>query len=140
MISIQARRANAVRRMDGGEKAETCEHGKRNTANCCVHEHARRRGARTARPDGWRVILPTTCISRRPRTSWLDQVERWFATLTRKQICRGTHRSTVELEQPIRNYLDFYNRSPKPFVWTKSADQILESIKRFCVRTSNSGH
>jgi transposase len=72
--------------------------------------------------------------------SWLNQVERWFATLTEKQIRRGTHRSTVELEQAIRNYLNVYNRNPKPFVWTKTADQILESLKRFCIRTSNSAH
>jgi len=72
--------------------------------------------------------------------SWLNQVERWFAQLTEKQIRRGTHRSTVELEQSIRSYLEVYNRDPKPFVWTKTADQILESVKRFCMRTSNSGH
>lgn len=72
--------------------------------------------------------------------SWLNQVERWFAILTERQIRRGTHRSTVELEKAIRGYLDIYNRNPKPFVWTKSADQILDSIKRFCLRTSNSGH
>jgi transposase len=72
--------------------------------------------------------------------SWLNQVERWFATLTERQIRRGTHRSTVELEQAIRSYLNVYNRNPKPFVWSKSADEILESIKRFCSRTSNSGH
>ena len=72
--------------------------------------------------------------------SWLNQVERWFATLTERQIRRGTHRSTVELERAIRDYLSVNNRDPKPFVWTKTADQILESIKRFCMRTSNSGH
>jgi transposase len=72
--------------------------------------------------------------------SWLNQVERWFAQLTEKQIRRGTHRSTVELEKTIRSYLNVYNRDPRPFVWTKTADQILDSIKRFCVRTSNSGH
>ena len=74
--------------------------------------------------------------------SWLNQVERWFATLTERQIRRGTHRSTVELEQAIRSYLDTHNRNPTPtpFVWTKTADQILESVKRFCMRTSNSGH
>ena len=72
--------------------------------------------------------------------SWLNQVERWSATLTERQIRRGTHRSTVELEQAIRDYLAANNRNPKPFVWTKTADQILESIKRFCMRTSNSGH
>ena len=73
-------------------------------------------------------------------SSWLNQVERWFATLTERQIRRGTHRSTVELEQAIRDYLAANNRNPQPFVWTKTADQILESIKRFCMRTSNSGH
>ena len=72
--------------------------------------------------------------------SWLNQVERWFATLTQRQIRRSTHRSTVELEQAIRNYLHVYNRDPKPFVWTKTADQILESIRRFCMRVSDSGH
>jgi transposase len=72
--------------------------------------------------------------------SWINQVERWFATLTERQIRRGTHRSTVELENAIRDYLALNNRDPKPFVWTKTADQILESIKRFCMRTSNSGH
>jgi transposase len=73
-------------------------------------------------------------------SSWLNQVERWFATLTERQIRRGTHRSTVELEQAIRSYLDANNRHPRPFVWSKTADEILESIKRFCMRTSNSGH
>src|SRR6266446_1271235 len=70
--------------------------------------------------------------------SWLNQVERWFATLTERQIRRGTHRSTIELENAIRHYLSVNNRDPKPFVWTKTGDQILESIKRFCMRTSNS--
>jgi len=72
--------------------------------------------------------------------SWINQVERWFADLTQKQIRRGTHRSTQALEQAIRDYLDIYNENPKPFIWTKSADDILASIKRFCLRTSNSGH
>ena len=72
--------------------------------------------------------------------SWINQVERWFATLTEKQIRRGTHRSTRQLEQAIRAYLDTYNADPKPFVWAKSADDILASIERFCLRISNSGH
>ena len=72
--------------------------------------------------------------------SWLNQVERWFAEITRKQIRRGTHRSTRELEQAIRDYLATYNQNPRPFIWTKSADQILDSIKRFCLRISDSGH
>lgn len=72
--------------------------------------------------------------------SWLNQVERWFATLTQKQIRRGTHRSTAQLEKAIRAYLEIYNDDPKPFVWSKSADEILASIKRFCLRTSDSAH
>lgn len=72
--------------------------------------------------------------------SWLNQVERWFATLTQKYIRRGTHRSTRQLEQAIRHYIKLNNDAPKPFVWTKTADDILASIERFCLRTSNSRH
>lgn len=72
--------------------------------------------------------------------SWINQVERWFAELTEKQIRRGTHRSTRQLEQAIRDYLARYNADPRPFAWTKSADDILASIERFCLRTSNSAH
>ena len=67
--------------------------------------------------------------------SWLNQVERLFALLTEKQLRRGVHRSTQELEQAIQDYIDRVNDDPKPFRWTKSADQILASIKRFCART-----
>jgi len=67
-------------------------------------------------------------------------VERWFATLTEKQIRRGTHRSTRQLEDAIRHYLDIYNAEPQPFMWTKSANDIMASIERFCLRISNSGH
>jgi transposase len=72
--------------------------------------------------------------------SWLNQVERWFATLTDKHIRRATHRSTRQLEQAIRHYLEVHNANAKPFVWTKTADDILASIERFCLRTSNSRH
>jgi transposase len=85
--------------------------------------------------------------------SWLNQVERFFAELTEKQIRRGVHRSTHELEGAIRGYIETVNDDPKPFRWIKSADQILASIKRFClatlkiadnqakiVKTSESGH
>jgi transposase len=73
-------------------------------------------------------------------SSWINQVERWFAEITRKQIRRGTHRSTRELEQAIRSYLATYNQNPRPFIWTKSADEIFESIKRFCMRISETAH
>ncbi|SOT40781.1 transposase [Burkholderia cenocepacia] len=65
---------------------------------------------------------------------WLNQVERWFATLTKKYIRRGTHRSTRQLEEAIRHYLDVYNANPRPFAWSKSADDILASLERSCAR------
>ncbi len=76
--------------------------------------------------------------------SWLNLVERWFGILTDKRIRRASFRSTYELEKAIRGYLAANNASPKPFVWTKSADDILASVARFCSRinhvTSVSGH
>jgi transposase len=81
-----------------------------------------------------RFILHFTPTS----ASWMNLVERFFATLTEKQIRRGTFRSTRQLETVIKNYLRLYNEDPRPFVWHKSADEILESIGRFCQRTSNS--
>jgi hypothetical protein len=67
-------------------------------------------------------------------------VEGWFALLTRRQLRRGAFRSTQALEAASRRYIEVSNTDPKPFVWTKSADDILDSIKRFCQRTSNSVH
>jgi len=64
--------------------------------------------------------------------SWLNLVERWFAELTNKQVRRGVHRSVTELETAIRIFIDAHNADPKPFVWTKTADEILASIARFC--------
>ena len=88
-------------------------------------------------------------LAKRPRfqlhftptsASWLNLVERWFAALTEKQLRRGAHRSTRALEEAIYKFVDATNREPRPFIWTKSADQILSSIARFCERTSDSGH
>lgn len=67
--------------------------------------------------------------------SWLNQVERVFAELTNQQIKRGSHRSTRQLEAAIREFLEARNANTKPFVWTKTADQILANIARFAVRT-----
>jgi len=68
--------------------------------------------------------------------SWINLVERWFAELTNKRIRRGVFRSVQELEAAIREYIDVHNEDPKPFVWTKTADQILASIARYAHRTS----
>ena len=72
--------------------------------------------------------------------SWLNLVERWFAALTQKQIRRGVHRSTRELEEAIRRFIETTNHRPKPFIWSKTADEILASVARFCKRISDSGH
>lgn len=72
--------------------------------------------------------------------SWINLVERWFALLTEKQIRRGIFRSTRELETTIRDYVQIYNDHPKPFIWTKTADEILASLARFCKRTLIPGH
>lgn len=72
--------------------------------------------------------------------SWLNLVERWFAILSQRQIKRGSHRSTLELEQAIRTFLALHNQDPKPFVWHKTADEIIESVGRFCTRINASVH
>jgi transposase len=70
--------------------------------------------------------------------SWINLVERWFAELTHKRIRRGVFRSVKDLEAAIREYIDVHNEDPKPFVWTKTADQILASIARYAQRTTAS--
>src|ERR1700687_4959380 len=67
--------------------------------------------------------------------SWINLVERWFAEITNKRIRRGVFRSVKKLEAAIREYIDVHNENPKPFVWTKTTDQILASIARFAQRT-----
>jgi transposase len=96
-----------------------------------------------------KTALIRTWLAKRPRfhvhftptsASWINLVERYFAALTEKQIRRGSHRSVRELESAIKSFLAATNESPKPFVWTKSADEILASLARYCARTSGSGH
>lgn len=69
--------------------------------------------------------------------SWLNLVERWFAELTMKQLRRGAHRSVTQLEAAIQEFIDAHHENPKPFVWTKTADEILASIARFAQRTTD---
>lgn len=69
--------------------------------------------------------------------SWLNLVERWFAALTTRQLRRGAHRSVSQLEAAIREFIDAHHSDPKPFVWTKTADEILASIARFAQRTAD---
>jgi transposase len=96
---------------------------------------------KTASIKNWLARRPRFHVHFTPTSaSWLNQVERWFSTLTERCIRRGTHRSTHELEQAIRSYLAVSNAAPKPFSWTKTADDILASIERFCLRISGTGH
>jgi len=79
-----------------------------------------------AKRPRWHVHLTPTS------SSWLNQVERFFALLTERQIRRGVHRSVAALQADIEAFIDRHNADPKPFRWTKSADDILASIERFC--------
>lgn len=67
-------------------------------------------------------------------------VERWFGELTNKKLRRGVHRSVQALERDIRGWIADWNDNPRPYVWTKSADQILESLAAYCRRFKDSGH
>lgn len=96
---------------------------------------------KTALIHNWLLRRPRFHLHFTPTSSsWLNLVERFFSTITQDQIRRGTHRSTKELEDAIETYLKIYNESPKPFVWTKSADEILESIKSYCTRINGAPH
>jgi transposase len=68
-------------------------------------------------------------------SSWINQVERWFALLSQRQIKRASHHSVRELELAIEQFITAHNENPKPFIWTKSADQILENLRRFAAET-----
>ena len=96
---------------------------------------------KTALIRNWFAKRPRFHIHFTPTSaSWLNLVERWFCLLTEMQLRRGVHQSSAELEAAIYRYLDVTNEDPKPLVWTKTADQILASVARFCQRTLDTGH
>jgi len=72
--------------------------------------------------------------------SWLNLVERWFGELTSRKLRRGTHRSVRELNQDIRDWMQHWNENPRPYVWTKTAEQILDTLAAYCERITDSGH
>jgi len=72
-------------------------------------------------------------------SSWMNLVERWFAELTNRKLRRSAHRSVTELETDIRKWINEWNKNPKPFVWTKTADDILETLADYCQRIVGSG-
>lgn len=89
----------------------------------------------------WLAAHPRFVLHFTPTSSsWLNLVERWFAELTTKSLQRATHRSVRALNRDIRNWIGTWNDNPRPYVWTKTADQILESIARYCNRINDSRH
>jgi transposase len=96
--------------------------------NYATHKTQAIRSWLAKRPHWHAHLTPTSA-------SWINQVERFFAELTKKQIRRGVHRSTAELATAIHGYIETANSDPKPFRWTRPADDILASIQRFCLRT-----
>ena len=73
-------------------------------------------------------------------SSWLNQVERWFGLLTDKQLRRGVHKSLPALEKDIRNWVKTWNENPRPFAWTKTADEIFERLNAYLQRIPGAGH
>ncbi len=73
-------------------------------------------------------------------SSWLNLVERWFAELTRRLLKRSAHRSVTALETDLRDWTTTWNENPRPFVWHKTADEILDTLAQYCQRISGSGH
>ena len=91
--------------------------------------------------NAWLTRHPRFHIHFTPTSSsWINQVERWFGYLTDQLIRRGNHTSAQALEADIRNWVQGWNQNPKPFIWTKTAEQILESLGRLLTRISGAGH
>jgi transposase len=91
--------------------------------NYATHKHGNIRRWLAKNPRVTLHFTPTSC-------SWLNMVEIFFGIITRQAIRRGTFTDVAELETAIRNYIDSYNERAKPFKWTKTADELLDKIKR----------
>lgn len=86
---------------------------------------------------GWFARRPRWHVHFTPTgSSWLNMVERFFAEITQRRIKRGVHRSERDLEQAIHSYIEIRNEDPKPFTWVRTADEILDAVKRFCLKTA----
>jgi transposase len=90
-----------------------------------------------------------TWLARHPRfhlhftptgSSWINQVERWFGYLTDQLLRRGVHKSVQALEKDVRDWIKIWNQNPKPFAWTKTAEEILDSLARYISRITDAGH
>jgi transposase len=101
--------------------------------NYATHNHQQVQAWRARHPRVYLHFTPTY-------SSWLNLVERWFAELSSKWLRRGTHRSVAELQQSIQSWIDTWNDNPRPFVWTRTADEILDTIAAYCQRINDLGH
>ena len=99
--------------------------------NYGTHKHPEVKKWLAARPPYHLHFTPTS-------SSWLNQIERWFAEITRKRIRRGTFRSVRDLVRAIRDYVQHYNRNPQPFHWVASASRIVRKVNRY-KQTSETG-
>ncbi len=119
-----------------------------NTINTAVPEHLEIHVVldnssthKTPQIQRWLLRHPRFHVHFTPTySSWLNLVERWFAELTTKRIKRGTHRSVKDLTASIRTWLATWNEDPKPYVWHKTADEILDNLANYCQRINDSGH
>ena len=122
---------NFLIKIDRAVPAEYAEHVVRDNAS--THN--------TPAVKRWLPAHPRFVLHFTPTSpSWLNLVERWFGELTTKKLQRGTHRSVRALNTDIRAWIDTWNDNPKPYIWTKTADQILDSIARYCTRINDSRH
>jgi len=101
--------------------------------NYTTHKHAKVRNWLAARPRYHVHYTPTYA-------SWLNQVEIWFNIITQKAIRRGTFRSVKDLVGKIKHFIDQYNKNPKPFIWTATADSILTKLQRLCTGIAGTVH
>ena len=101
--------------------------------NYASHKHPKVRAWLAQRPRWHMHFVPTY-------SSWLNQVERFFAIITDKAIRRGSFTSVKELTKKIDTFVSYYNKDCKPFSWTASADSILEKLARLCGRITGTGH
>ncbi|MCA1694648.1 MAG: IS630 family transposase [Actinobacteria bacterium] len=89
----------------------------------------------------WLAAHPRFILHFTPTSaSWINLVERWFAELTARKLRRGVHRSVKALNTDIRNWIEHWNENPNPYVWTKTADEILDSLATYCNTINASGH
>ncbi len=96
---------------------------------------------KTPKVKEWLIRHPRFHLHFTPTSSsWLNLIERWFAELTNRKLRRSAHRSVTELEADVRQWINEWNADPKPFVWTKTADQILDTLAAYCTRINDSRH